>query len=92
MLKEEEANFCHNLLKNETFPETFKSHMRTNTGKRPYSCDVPGCGYAAAKSGALKAHMRTHTGERPYACDVPGCGYSATQSSALKRHKLTHAE
>ena len=64
--------------------------MRTHTGERPYTCDVPGCRYAAAQSGDLKLHMRSHTGERPYACDVHGCGYAAAESGKLNLHKRTH--
>ena len=64
--------------------------MRTHTGERSYACDVPGCGYTAAQSGALMSHMRIHTGERPYACDVPGCGYTAAENGMIKRHMRTH--
>ena len=55
-------------------------------GERPYSCEVEGCGYTAAKRCDLQRHTRTHTGERPYSCEVEGCGYTAAKHRSLMAH------
>ncbi|ORX61457.1 hypothetical protein DM01DRAFT_1365629 [Hesseltinella vesiculosa] len=60
-----------------------KSHSRTHTDDRPFSCNV--CGTAFSRNHDLKRHLKTHIGEKPYKCN--GCQKTFSRLDALKRHK-----
>jgi KRAB domain-containing zinc finger protein len=43
---------------------TSVKHERTETGVKPYECDV--CKKKFRRSDYLASHRRTHTGDKPY--------------------------
>ena len=63
-----------------------KCHERTQTGERPFMCEM--CDAAFSRSGDLKRHMGTHTGERPFKCEI--CDDAFRRSKHLKSHMKTH--
>uniref|UniRef100_A0A4W5PYU5 C2H2-type domain-containing protein n=1 Tax=Hucho hucho TaxID=62062 RepID=A0A4W5PYU5_9TELE len=67
-------------------PPNLRSHMRVQTGEKPYLCSH--CTKRFSHSHQLKMHERVHTGEKPFQCVY--CGKCFTQSGHMKKHLLVH--
>jgi uncharacterized Zn-finger protein len=66
---------------------TSVKHERTETGVKPYECDV--CKKKFRRSDHLASHRRTHTWDKPYECDV--CRKKFRRSGSwqdIKKHTL----
>ncbi|KAF9935842.1 hypothetical protein BGZ67_002940 [Mortierella alpina] len=60
-----------------------KSHSRTHTSDRPFSCSH--CPLAFARNHDLKRHVKIHDNAKPFKCN--GCGKSFSRLDALGRHR-----
>ena len=77
----------------KTFPTAHKLKVherRHQADRKPYSCEMEGCGKVFSSLGTLTSHLKTHSGEKPHACPVEGCEKRFTKASKLKLHLRSH--
>ncbi|KAA3670274.1 glass [Paragonimus westermani] len=85
--KHKQTNVCFLCTRVYARPSTLKTHLRTHSGLRPYSCMH--CHKKFSQAANLTAHLRTHSGERPFQCPV--CFRCFSQSSSVTTHLRTHS-
>ncbi len=79
------GNSCAVCGKQLSVGTSWKVHMRTHTGEKPYKCEL--CDKAFTQKPNLIRHKRIHTGEKPYKCDE--CNETFKRSESLRNHKVT---
>ncbi len=81
---EQYGNSCSLCGKWLSMGTSWKLHMMTHTGEKPYECEM--CGKRFTQKANLVRHTRMHTGEKPFKCDV--CDLAFKKNDNLKHHKM----
>ncbi|CAL4077319.1 unnamed protein product, partial [Meganyctiphanes norvegica] len=82
----QEALQCPHCDSQFTIIASYRYHIRTHTGEKPFVCSE--CGKGFIQKLGLENHKRTHTGERPFMCGY--CEKSFITLNELKRHQYVH--
>ena len=67
-----------------------QEHEDAHTGTRRYTCQEPGCHFAATKQTNLARHVRqTHERHKPFVCQT--CGRTSSSRFNMETHMKSHS-
>ena len=79
-----ECQYCDKTFRYTT---NWRSHERTHTGEKIYSCNFEGgCGKKFGHLSSLQAHISKHKGIKPFECEEQGCSQKFANKSNRNRH------